>query len=222
MQEITYLKAFSVGSCNNKCGATLPDCSCKEDCLLSGTCCSDYHECEVTLKNNRGRLHECPQKVKNCEFCDFSKTNKTSCRQCKKGFYIRNGECVNNCFPSDSIMEQNSICLKNQDCIVDNCSECVDGNSAVCKYCKNGFFMYNNQCLSMCPYKFRADRISWVCLEPPVFAWYWIFPSKTSCRNDCGKPMNAERDCSCHKDCFRFGNCCQDIEDFCSSYSFWK
>jgi len=216
------LKAFSVGSCQNKCGSTVQDCSCTTDCLLSGTCCSDYHECEEALKNNKGRLYECQKKVDNCEFCDFSNVSRVSCKQCKPGFFLRNGQCVNSCFPSDSLMAINKICLKNQDCLVDNCSECVDGNSAVCKYCKNGFFMYNNQCLSMCPYKFRADRISWVCLEPPVFAWYWIFPSRTSCLNSCGKPMLMERDCSCHEDCFRFGNCCQDIEDYCSSYAFWK
>jgi hypothetical protein len=217
----------------------MKDCSCKLDCILSGNCCSDYHECENTIKIHKKKLFECQSKVKNCEFCDFSKSNKTLCKQCNKGFYLRNGECVKKCFPSDSIKEENKICIKNQkqECRIENCSECVEGNSAICNYCSNGFFMHNNKCLAICPIKFRADRISWNCIEPPVFAWYWIFPSKNSCEDNCGKSFilnntnnnsiisnsnSSDFNCSCEKDCFRLGNCCQDIEEFCESFVFWK
>lgn len=119
-------------------------------------------------------------------------------------------------------MTTNRICIKNQDCRVDNCNECVDGNPSVCKKCNNGTFMHNNQCLELCPNRYRADRISWVCLEAPVFAWYWVFPSVTTCSRRCGLVISHDMDCSCSNDCFRTGNCCQDIEDFCPELLFWK
>ena len=82
--------------------------------------------------------------------------------------------------------------------------------------------MYENQCLLSCPPRLRADRISWTCLEPPVFAWYWIFPSKSSCRSRCGRSIDYEMDCSCTQDCFRNGDCCQDVENSCKQFVYWK
>jgi hypothetical protein len=121
------------------------------------------------------------------------------------------------------MLTSNKLCIPNHHCLVQNCAECVAGNPSVCRTCGNGFYMYNNQCLHSCPLRTRADRIGWACLEAPVFAWYWIFPSKASCRLRCGRVIdNIDMDCSCHQDCFRFANCCQDIEDYCPQYIYWK
>lgn len=220
--QITYLKAFTVGSCKNKCGGISQDCSCKDDCITKGDCCSDYQECQNLFKMNLNKKLDCSSKISNCELCDYSIFNKISCKQCNSKYFLRNGQCINSCYPSDQLLEKNKICIKNQHCRVDNCGECVDGNPAVCKHCNNGYFLFNNQCLSVCPNKYRADRISWICLEAPIYAWYWIFPSRGTCYNNCGKPINGDLDCSCTEDCFRIGNCCQDIEDYCSNYIFWK
>jgi hypothetical protein len=105
---------------------------------------------------------------------------------------------------------------------VTDCEECVKGNPAVCKTCERGHFLHNNMCHQICPNGFRADRITWTCLEPPVFAWYWVYPSRTSCKTHCGIVIQEDWDCSCAADCFRYGNCCQDIEDVCGSLLFWR
>jgi len=47
----------------------------------------------------------------------------------------------------------------------------------------------------MCPNEYRADRATWACLQEPVFAWYWIFPSRSSCNNRCGDMMSLDNDC---------------------------
>jgi len=82
--------------------------------------------------------------------------------------------------------------------------------------------MFNNQCVGECPVNYNADRITWTCLETPVFAWYWIYPSRTSCKTNCGVVIQEDWDCSCSPECFRFGNCCQDIEDYCPSLIYWR
>ncbi len=153
---------------------------------------------------------------------DPSKIIPYKCGQCKEGLLLREGECVNSCFATDTINKSNNSCIPKEFCLVENCSKCIRANSSVCKTCMNGFFMYNNQCLLSCPPRLRADRISWSCLEPPVFAWYWIFPSKSSCRSRCGRNIDYEMDCSCTEDCFRKGNCCQDVEDSCPNFVYWK
>ena len=222
MTHVVYMKAFSVGSCKNLCGGKSVDCSCHSSCASQGTCCSDYQDCETLSLINMNRKTECQANAANCELCSFPLSGKVQCAQCSNGYSLRSGSCVESCFPSDKTIAQNKICIKNQDCRVENCSECVDNNPAVCRQCYNGFYMHNNQCHESCPLKYRADRISWACLEAPVFAWYWIFPSVTSCSRRCGQIVAQDMDCSCANDCFRYGNCCQDIEDYCPELLFWK
>ena len=171
------------------------------------------------------RQAECNTMDPRCDLCQNFPESRLppSCGQCKEGLFNRNGECLQACVADDILMSLNKVCIPNQHCLVENCAECVPGNPSVCKTCGNGFYMYNNQCLQSCPLRMRADRIAWACLEPPVFAWYWIFPSRASCRQRCGRVQdNHEMDCSCHPDCFRFANCCQDVEDYCPQYIYWK
>ena len=154
--------------------------------------------------NNKGREAECKSKARRigkCEFCDFV---KDKCLQCEEGSYLREGKCVSMCNESDRVNSDNQICLLKHECSIDYCSQCLDNNNDRCKKCNNGFFLFKGQCLERCPYKYRADRISWQCLETPsniflniVFAWYWLFPTKSSCRARCDYKMNElEMDCS--------------------------
>ena len=48
------------------------------------------------------------------------------------------------------------------------------------------------------------------------------YPSTTSCKTNCGIVVQEDWDCSCSSECFRFGNCCQDIEDFCPDLIYWR
>lgn len=230
--QISYIKAFSIGSCRNICGKMSKDCSCTENCVNEGTCCADYYECENLEKINLNIKHECYEKNTNCELCEnlnkknnpqeYSKKIPLKCAQCRKGFFLKKGECREKCDVFDKILLPNKICFDKLNCEVDNCSECSEKNGNICRICENGHYLHNNQCLNECPHSLRADRISWSCLEPPIFAWYWISPSKSSCKLRCGRNVDYEMDCSCNKDCFRKGDCCQDVEDYCPKNSEWK
>jgi hypothetical protein len=207
------LKAFSIGSCKNMCGKQLPDCSCLASCSQIGNCCSDYRECELLLRNPE-KSQSCVAKKLNCEMC----SNENDCVQCKPGLYLKNGDCTQQCELDDKVFKENMLCIKNQRCLVDNCIECESGNPSVCKQCINGFFLHNNMCHLNCPGSFRADRMNWMCMDPAVFSWYWVFPSKSTCRNRCGLTIENTTDCSCREDCIRYGNCCQDIEEYCYKF----
>lgn len=225
-QQYVYIKAFSTGSCKNLCGEISNDCSCHHTCMLQGTCCSDYNDCEKLVTDNNGRKEICDQ-VKHCDLCDFNKS-QLSCGQCDKKYFLSNGACASSCSDTQITMTDNRYCKDfvaskdKNNCNVDNCDSCAEESSKICRRCRNGFFLFNDQCLDKCPIQMRADRINWVCLPPPIFAWYWISPSQSSCRDRCDRQIDDEMDCSCTEDCFRYANCCQDIEDFCPDLIYWK
>lgn len=214
------MKAFSNGSCRNICGRVSIDCSCEADCVNKGTCCSDYNDCEVLFRKNLNKKDECEKTNPSCELCSDLDNNTNKCGQCKTGLYLKSEKCVNECGINDKIRNDNKLCLNIERCLVENCLECENDNPSVCRRCMNGLFLYNNMCNASCPGMLRADRMNWMCMEAPVFAWFWVFPSKSSCRNNCDAPMgvNLNMDCSCTNDCYKFGNCCPDIEDYCYKF----
>ena len=161
-----FSKAYSQGSCENKCGiSSLIDCSCDLSCKSNGNCCTDFTEinCEKIL--DRAKLFpDCESKASNCQYCDNS---QGKCKQCKLGFFLFEGKCYSKC-PDDTWEDSNnSLCKKVKNCTVENCIECANGNISQCKQCVRGFFLMNGSCLQECPMGFRADRISWACLEYP-------------------------------------------------------
>ena len=214
----------------NQClivGKMLVNLSCSASCKQRGNCCSDYEaqNCDTIFDKASKVPKEMCNQNSNCNFCDdVAKVEQIPrCNQCNQGFYLFEGRCFQSC-PVNTVAEtSNFTCLERKEsCLVENCSQCVLNNPSVCKTCERGHFLHNNMCHSFCPEGFRADRISWVCLEPPVFAWYWVYPSRTSCKTHCGAVIQEDWDCSCSSDCFRYGNCCQDIEDVCDSLIFWR
>lgn len=221
------MKAFTFGSCKNICGKESIDCSCESICVYQGNCCSDYHECEDLILTNQNKVYECQTGNPSCELCENfihkedpmipGKILPFKCGKCREGFMLRYGECVPVCHPNDKIILPNKICISTQKCLVENCIQCIDYNPSVCKNCIGGFFMHNNLCLPDCPKELRADRISMTCVQAPAFAWYWVYPSKSTCREKCNLGINAAvgMDCACDKECLRRGNCCQDFDDFC-------
>jgi hypothetical protein len=222
--EVVYTKAYSFGSCRNTCGKTMSDCSCEATCKVKGNCCTDYDtvNCEgVIQKNNNVKEKDC-ENNHNCLYCDDNLKHSDDvpkCNQCQDKFYLHEGRCYPSC-PESTVPDfLNLICKKKPTCDAENCETCnLDGK---CNSCKRGYFLYNGECFQKCPSGYRADRITWTCLEPPVFAWYWVYPSRSSCKNYCGVIVQ-EFDCSCSADCFLYGNCCQDIEYTCPSILFWR
>ena len=209
-------KAYSIGSCENICGYNInEDCSCTEDCISKGNCCSDYSSaCEQLYQKSSSYCE-----ISNCKLC----YSNTQCGQCNEGYWLRNGECVKHCAPNDIEKIPNKVCNINRQCYVSNCDECDRGNGKKCIKCENGYFYYKNQCVEECPKRTLADRLSWSCVEVGEFAFYWVFPSSSTCRDSCGRRMERDSmDCSCDEKCFQKGNCCGDIEQFCKEYLFWK
>lgn len=98
-----------------------------------------------------------------------------------------------------------------------NCDKCnnYSPNSVKCMQCKKGNFLYNNTCVTECPLDYRADRITWSCLQPPVFSWYWVYPSKSSCKDKCKVDKTENSDCSCSQSCTSKANCCPDYDFYC-------
>ena len=87
MTQVSYLKAFTVGSCKNLCGKVSTDCSCLPSCINQGNCCSDYHQCEYLINKNHMRQAECNSLNSYCELCDdFPKVQgiQTKCGQFKE------------------------------------------------------------------------------------------------------------------------------------------
>ena len=73
-----------------------------------------------------------------------------------------------------------------------------------------------------------ADRREWKCVyaydtNDNTFdkLWYMVFPSEYSCRDNCGV-FTQDMDCSCREDCVQMGNCCEDINEYCGEYIYWK
>lgn len=221
--EVVYSKAYSFGSCKNTCGKNMSDCSCDKSCKVKGNCCTDYDtvNCEKLIqKNNNVNEKDC-DKNSNCMFCDDTakQDDVPTCNQCNEKFYLHEGKCLSSCPESTVADLSNLICKKKPTCDAENCETC--NSEGKCNACKRGSFLYNGVCSEKCPTGYRADRITWTCLEPPVFAWYWVYPSRSSCKNYCGVVVQ-EFDCSCSSDCFLYGNCCQDIEYTCPSILFWR
>lgn len=229
--DYVYKKSFSMGSCQNLCGkdvltnysngAKQFDCSCKDDCISKGNCCSDYHNCLAIYDNNKNNKKRCFDKVQQCDYCSVLDSN-IKCVQCSDNLYLRNGECLNSCLDDDKVILYNKVCIPKENCNVENCSKC-DSNDFTCKLCEPNFFLYKNQCLELCPYKTVADRITRKCVEPGVESLSYIFPSKISCYGNCGKRKpQLMGECSCEKDCLRDGTCCYDIEEYCKNVLIWQ
>jgi hypothetical protein len=205
-------------------GSLLYNFSCSPSCKQRGNCCSDY---EVSGCDNyfilaaRKKTETC-EKNQFCEVCSkkILSDGTAQCQQCQQGYFLYGGKCHLACPEGTEPEATNNICKKKDNCNLENCSVCGLNNE--CKLCSRGYFLHNNQCVELCPIGYRADRITWTCLEPPVFAWYWVFPSRKSCRTHCGIVVSEDWDCSCSADCFRNGNCCQDIENHCEELLFWR
>jgi len=217
VSEVFYTKSYSVGSCRNKCGYQMSDCSCDPSCKQSGNCCSDYEnsKCDRIVASQN-----CTNTTKGCEFCEEGVSGQF-CTQCAPGYYFFNRTCSSGC-PQGYVSDDNYACVVQKQCNVENCEECDENNHNICRTCKKGAFLSEGKCGERCAEGYRADRISWTCLEAPVFAWYWVYPSTTSCRTHCGTVISSSMDCSCGDECFYYGNCCQDIEDYCPQMLFWR
>jgi hypothetical protein len=224
-----FIKAYTLGRCLNKCGSVFHDCSCNIDCKKAGNCCSDFKYCEFIGKE---ASKQCT--ISGCEAC--TQDNKT-CLKCKDRFYYYKNQCVEACPHESKRILGNSLCIDIPKCNIENCAEC-DKVNLNCTKCLHGYFLHENECTESCPAGTRANRVNFTCVNKSTFAFSMIFPSKFSCKSQCGlekaklrklkiKNMTLEtncqnedkqyskQDCSCHHHCLKDGNCCDDFESEC-------
>lgn len=109
----SFLMAYSIGSCVNRCGKKSADCSCSTECKKNGNCCSDYniHDCDRILDSGKNYKEKCP---KDCEICDKDESSingNLKCIQCPPGKVIYSNQCFDEC-PEDTFLnENNGECL---------------------------------------------------------------------------------------------------------------
>ncbi len=116
--------------------------------------------------------------------------------------------------PNNTITNvENRVCFK-KTCDIENCERC---NGSVCEKCLNGKLLQNGSCVDKCDKGMIANRKNFTCVYLSEKPFYWIYPSRGSCFNSCGK-QNFENDCSCEERCLNKGNCCQDFEYFCGKF----
>jgi len=112
LNENSFLMAYSIGSCINRCGKKSADCSCSEDCKKTGDCCSDYniHDCDGIVDRSKIVADKCD---KNCALCEENNDDddkKPICVQCPNGKYFYRGKCYFSC-PEDTFKNDiNSTC----------------------------------------------------------------------------------------------------------------
>ena len=127
--------------------------------------------------------------------------------------------CLNSCGQFFSECSCNISCLQEGNCCSDFYPFCMYNNT---KYklrnekCGPGLYYFNNTCKESCPFGYKANKMKMICddINYLGLSFYWVFPSKQSCENKCG--LNSNGDCSCSYDCIRNGNCCDDIDEYCS------
>jgi hypothetical protein len=119
-QEISFMKAYSIGSCLNMCGKMTQDCSCSPSCKFKGNCCTDYqsHNCDRIVEKSIIAKESCSLNS-NCDMCDDfekvllphteEKKKVPRCNQCIEGYYLYHGNCYKKC-PQDTIEDFNFTC----------------------------------------------------------------------------------------------------------------
>lgn len=200
--EATYIKAYTISRCVNQCGIEYSDCSCNSNCRRKGNCCSDFKICEIIQDNYNDEI-KYNDKEKEISNCLYDSLDHQSCLQCEEGFYLYMSKCYSKCPENFFPDEKNKICNSN-------------------KKCANGKYNLNDdECVDKCPIDMLANRINFKCenknsniyiFKCLVYSFYWIFPSKNSCKKSCGIET---QDCSCNIDCKRKADCCDDYDKFC-------
>jgi len=112
LSENSFLMAYSIGSCVNRCAKKSADCSCTEECKKNGDCCSDYnlHDCDRILDGAKIVQDKCEKTCSLCDDQNFKEDKSPVCVQCPSGKYFYSGKCYADC-PEDTFRNDiNSTC----------------------------------------------------------------------------------------------------------------
>ena len=176
----TYNTTTGCSNCETNCASCqdLAHCtSCSSGFYLSYSATLNIKTCVSTCPTTyypdaSGWCFKCPS---TCVFCN----NATSCTQCKSGFSLNNGLCVNS---------TNNTCIS-------NCAEC---NGGVCHQCTSPYYLFTHesdgtaQCIATCPQGYYSTAFE--CLK---------------CNFTCASCDNIANNCtSCVSGLFKFKQKC--------------
>lgn len=134
--NLIFYMLFSKSSCINSCSKIFKDCSCLDDCVYKGNCCSDYKEFCTFSKNNKDNK-DCDD---NCLSCHKKEKNVGGdCFLCKENYYLNYNtrKCEKTCSALSKskddinnidhdaleyiLYDKNNLCIKKTS--LDNCLE---------------------------------------------------------------------------------------------------
>lgn len=112
-----------------------------------------YYNCPKSFFKADNTCKKCSN---GCEIC----SNENTCEKCLKGYYYKNGLCVQECGENFSIDKYKASCKR---CFDSQCSECSTEYENLCLSCKKGFKLFENHCFAQCPTNFYDSN--GVCLK---------------------------------------------------------
>jgi hypothetical protein len=161
-KEGYYLSSNTCIECSSNCQACIRN---SDNCTAcsSGMVLNIRNKCEVpcevgyTRTDNSGE--ECVKCLSVCRSC---RGNIDYCIECNdEGKYLYKGNCLEKC-PSGVSIRVGNYC---QDCDA-NCATCV-GSPQTCTSCGSELYLFNSQCLKVCPQGYEPVESSCkLCADP--------------------------------------------------------
>lgn len=148
-----YVKRTPKGDICAKCRENCNSCKDNLTCdrcdtgfiLLNNKCVS---KCPSSYALVGGECKKCTNSL--CISCSVE--NQDICFNCKKGYFLKDSQCLENCGTGYFANEKNE-CIP---CSDNNCLVCGDSGTS-CTDCKDGFYVFNGQCIGECPNGYIAD-----------------------------------------------------------------
>ncbi|CDW75719.1 neurohypophysial n-terminal domain containing protein [Stylonychia lemnae] len=131
----------------NKCQQNCADCNSYDNCtsctkgsrLSKGKCSLSYCGSETYFDPTTETCRSCPA---NCSSCISN-----ICTDCIESTVYKLGKCVETCGDGYYQDPNKNLCLQ----CYQNCQTC-NFTDHTCYSCKQGFYLFNNTCISRCPY----------------------------------------------------------------------
>ncbi|KAM9727280.1 scavenger receptor cysteine-rich domain-containing protein DMBT1-like isoform 15-T15 [Menidia menidia] len=185
-----HYRRVDTGSCENKCGDRVANCSCSSDCTYRGNCCPDYEDYCLS----------------STQIPDF--TAQLSCRY-NCGSHLGSCSCTSSCqYYGNCCHDYSSYCPSPTDMTT---PDMTTTDQPSCRH-NCGYNMGSCSCTSSCRYNGNCcyDYDSYCPSPSPTMP----ATAQPSCRNNCGYNMGS---CSCRSSCRYNGNCCYDYDSYCST-----
>ncbi|KAM9727277.1 uncharacterized protein ACNS7B_017902 isoform 12-T12 [Menidia menidia] len=183
-----HYRRVDTGSCENKCGDRVANCSCSSDCTYRGNCCPDYEDYCLS----------------STQIPDF--TAQLSCRY-NCGSHLGSCSCTSSCqYYGNCCHDYSSYCPSPTDMTT---PDMTTTDQPSCRH-NCGYNMGSCSCTSSCRYNGNCcyDYDSYCPSPSPTMP----ATAQPSCRNNCGYNMGS---CSCRSSCRYNGNCCYDYDSYC-------